>query len=214
MIDEPSAPSARVRSTGSAGGSAKPTARLGARTASKLRPTAARTGDDRKASVVQRDITGITEAVIALGGIDGAGRATRPRRAFDLCAFTRNTTDEEVDVGYPMKNRPHARSEPASHHMPDVHVDCIAHVLSDEAQWDVYVDDGVRLDGVSHHSPHLAGSITEHGDGYRTRRTVVLDDDSVSVTHRDFVSLTEAIQYLRKLDCAAQGASASPYAAR
>src|SRR6056297_1228870 len=52
VIDEPSAPSTRVRSTGSAGDSAKPTGRLGARTASKMH-TAARTRHERTASVVQ-----------------------------------------------------------------------------------------------------------------------------------------------------------------
>lgn len=111
-------------------------------------------------------------------------------------------------MGYPMKNRPHACAEPATHRMPDVHVDCITHVLSDETQWDVYVDNGVNGDGVLRRTPHLAGSITEHGDRYRTLRAVVLDDDSVNDMHRDFVTLREAIQYLRKLDCATQGASA------
>lgn|GEM_PF-1910939 len=111
-------------------------------------------------------------------------------------------------MGFPMKNRPLARAEPAIHHMPDVHVDCITHVLSDEAQWDVYIDADARGDGVSHHGPNLAGSITEHGDGYRTRRAVVLDDGSVNVTRRDFETLREAIEYLRKLGCATLGASA------
>ena len=110
-------------------------------------------------------------------------------------------------MGFPMKNRPLARAEPAIHHMPDVHVDCITHVLSDEAQWDVYIDAEAMGDDVSHHDPHLAGSITEHGDGYRTRRAVVLDG-TVSVTHHDFETLREAIEYLRELGCATQGASA------